>query len=296
MSTTTVVQESTMASKHQQSLREANARPPVQIIVNYWNSEDDHIPAMDKSMPFLDRKMAFVRYQMDHEDRQTVAVHDMRGREDEFSLGKQGFQLVRRQAKTQSFANDEEIKTSYYPEVETLMKEITGAHKIHIYDHHIRHLSFQASLTAPSDPSSLDLPGPVRTVHIDDTAACARNVITKNFPPSEATHLLAHPFSLINIWRPLKPVQKDPLGLIDARTVQASDRIEARLPTPDGEDNQVRKGERHQWWWVSGQGVDECVKEGFWGVPHSSFEVGGEGIDRESVEVRCLCFFEEEKE
>ena len=125
MSTTTIVQESTRAPKLEQSVREAQTHPPVRTTVNYWNSEDDHIPAMDKSKPFLDRKMAFVRYQMDHEDVQPVAVHDMRGREDEFSLDKQGFQLVRRQAKTQSFTNDEDIKTSYYPEVVELMKEMS---------------------------------------------------------------------------------------------------------------------------------------------------------------------------
>lgn len=124
MSTTTVVQEFTMDFNHQQSSLEQRPRQPVQTTVNYWNSEDDHTRTMDKSMPFLERKMAFVKYQMDHEDVTPVDVHDMRGREDDFCLDKQGFQLVRRQAKTQSFTNDEEIKTSYYPEVEALMKEM----------------------------------------------------------------------------------------------------------------------------------------------------------------------------
>ncbi|KAF2163536.1 hypothetical protein M409DRAFT_68456 [Zasmidium cellare ATCC 36951] len=305
-STTTVTRESAMIPDQQQSSLDQQARRHVKTTVNYWKSDADRTPAMDKSKPFLDRKMAFVRYQMDHEDVQPVLVHDIRGREDDFTLDKQGFQLCRRQIQTQSFTDEEHIKDSYYKEVENLLKETTGATKIHIYDHHIRSLSFEASLTAPPIEDSLDLPGPVRSVHIDDTPASARLVIRKNFPPSEAAHLLATPFSLINVWRPLAPVRKDPLALADARTVQPHGRVEALLPTPDGEDiaiYQIRASAEHRWWFVSEQRPEEVWlfkifdsddEGGFLGVPDTSFvERGTEGAEvRESVEVRCLCFFE----
>lgn len=182
----------------------------------------------------------------------------------------------------------------------------TGAYRVHIYNHHIRDVSFEASLVAPPLEESLDLPGPVRSVHVDDTAESARRVVRSSFP-DEAEKLIKAPFCLINVWRPLQTVRKDPLGVVDARSVQAEERVEALLPAPDGDDfaiYQIRANPEHRWYFASDQRPDEFLlfkiydsrkEDSFFGVPHTSFVDPDmeEEEDRKSIEVRCLCFFED---
>lgn len=52
-----------------------------------------------------------------------VTVHDIRGSEEAFSLDVQGFQIHRHRSVEKDFLDDEQIKTSYYPETEQLLKD-----------------------------------------------------------------------------------------------------------------------------------------------------------------------------
>ena len=67
-----------------------------------------------------------------------VVVHDMRGREKEYSLDKNGFQFVHWPSTEHAFTDSETIKTKYYTEVEELLKSVTGAKRVFIFDHTIR--------------------------------------------------------------------------------------------------------------------------------------------------------------
>ncbi len=71
-------------------------------------------------------------------DPHPAVIHDARGREDEFTLDKQGFQFVHWPSSEKEFVDEEAIKTKYYAEVEALLKEATGAKRIFIFDHTIR--------------------------------------------------------------------------------------------------------------------------------------------------------------
>ena len=52
----------------------------------------------------------------------TLTVHDIRGEEDQYSLDKTGFQIFEHVSREKAFADDEEIKRSYYPEIEEILK------------------------------------------------------------------------------------------------------------------------------------------------------------------------------
>ena len=67
-----------------------------------------------------------------------VTVHDARGREAEFSLDKNGFQFVHWPSTEHAFTDPETIRTKYYTEVEELLKSVTGAKRVFIFDHTIR--------------------------------------------------------------------------------------------------------------------------------------------------------------
>ncbi len=59
----------------------------------------------------------------------TVSIRDAREIVHELSLDRQGFQLVYQQTSVEDFYKKEEVKRVYYPEVEHLLKEATGAPK-----------------------------------------------------------------------------------------------------------------------------------------------------------------------
>lgn len=86
-------------------------------------------------------------------------VHDVRGRESEYVLDKQGFQFVHWPSAEKDFTDDEVIQNKYYAEVEALLKEVTGAKRVHIFDHTIRWV-FHSSIT----PMSLLTPRPGATL------------------------------------------------------------------------------------------------------------------------------------
>ena len=73
-------------------------------------------------------------------DPHPALVHDVRGREAEFSLDKNGFQFVNYPSAEKEFDNDERIKEVYYPEVEKILKEVAGAKRVFIFDHTLRYV------------------------------------------------------------------------------------------------------------------------------------------------------------
>ena len=52
-----------------------------------------------------------------------VVVQDIRGREDQFTLDKNGFQIYRHESQEKDFTDDDQIKAVYYPETEQLLKD-----------------------------------------------------------------------------------------------------------------------------------------------------------------------------
>lgn len=64
-----------------------------------------------------------------------ILIENVRGKEDILSLDKTGFQYFRHVSQHKSFSNDEEIKAEYYPESAELLKKLTGASRVVIFDH-----------------------------------------------------------------------------------------------------------------------------------------------------------------
>src|SRR6266436_3724532 len=64
-----------------------------------------------------------------------MQIENLRGKEDSVSLDTAGFQLYRRAAKHTTFTDDAQIKKEYYPESIDLIKELTGASRVVLFDH-----------------------------------------------------------------------------------------------------------------------------------------------------------------
>lgn len=54
---------------------------------------------------------------------QQQVVHDIRGRERQYTLDTTGFQIFKHQSIEKDFTDDEQIKKVYYPETEELLKK-----------------------------------------------------------------------------------------------------------------------------------------------------------------------------
>jgi len=228
----------------------------------------------------------------------SVIIHDIAGNEDKYTLDSHGFQFVKHESKEKDFLDDEKIKAEYYPEVEQLLKDATGATRVFIFDHTIRR--------APVDirDGTIQLRGPGKRVHIDQSYRASEDRV-KYHLPGEADELLKKRFQIINVWRPIKTILKDPLALADAHSVPENDLIPAALiyPNRNGETFVVKPNPKHQWYFKYAQRPDEplfikCYDSVDDGrprrIPHTAFSDPAHENEspRESIEVRTLVFYD----
>ncbi|KAF2848300.1 hypothetical protein T440DRAFT_537041 [Plenodomus tracheiphilus IPT5] len=244
-------------------------------------------------------------YNVEEETRRPFEVHpvtvqDIRGREKDFTLDKNGFEIYRHTAQEKDFIDEEQIKSVYYAETEQLLKEATGASRIFIFDHTIRR---QAPGHSQTDRT---LRGPVQRVHIDQSYAAAFSRVPHHLP-EEAEKLQRSRVQIINVWRPIKTVQRDPLAVAEASSVDDESLVVTELIYPNrrGETYAVKHDPGHRWFYKSGLTPDEvllikCFDSKLDGrarrVPHTAFHVPGteDKEGRESIEVRALVFHENE--
>jgi hypothetical protein len=67
-----------------------------------------------------------------------TTIHNARPIEDRLSLDRQGFMLVHHHSTVTNFYDDAEVKSVYYPEIERLVKEASGAVRVVAFDHNVR--------------------------------------------------------------------------------------------------------------------------------------------------------------
>ncbi|MCJ1321568.1 hypothetical protein MMC15_006913 [Xylographa vitiligo] len=165
----------------------------------------------------------------------------------------------------------------------------------------------------------------IRLFHPTLTAACADIIAAEDRLRAAslplATHYARAPnaprWAIYSVWRPLKPVKRDPLALGDVRSFAKEDYVPIKVPAPtiglDGENKGMhtmeayvaRGSDAHRWCYVSEQMPEEVVVLGLWdsdregdsvaagGAMHSSVEMPErEGEEpRESLELRCVAIW-----
>jgi hypothetical protein len=264
-------------------------RGPVKSALNFYQ------PPADGSKPFnfVETPPEGQPQRNFSEDTREVELNDIRGHESDFYLDKDAFQAVSgTSSEEKDFADDEHIKSVYYPEVEKLLLDnVPGAHKVTLFDHTVRRTNPNASRA------------PVTRVHVDQTARSTEWRVRLH-DPEEAEKLLQGRYRIINVWRPLNgPVQSFPLGFASADSVDDNDLIavEHRYPHRTGETAAVRFNEGQKFFYWSGMKNDERLflkcfdtKDGVGQrVPHTAFvdpRTPEGAVGRESIEVRALVY------
>lgn len=226
------------------------------------------------------------------DDPQEVRIEDVRGREAEFTLDRNGFAFVKAPTEIRDFYAVEDVRRIYYPEIERLLGDRLGASRVFVFDHQLRN---------GGDPSQAQ---PSRRVHNDHTVNSAPRRVRDHLG-SEAGELLQHRFGIVNVWRPVRgPVLDSPLALCDARSFTDDDLIASDLIYPHlrGETSSVAYRPEHRWYYLSEMQTDEVAlirvhdsaADGRARLSfHTSFEnrLAPDAPPRESIEVRALVFF-----
>jgi hypothetical protein len=262
----------------------------------------------------------------------TRSVINIRGQEDKFSTDISGFAVYRSPAQEKAFVDENAVRSGYYPEVESLLREkLPGVKKVVIFDHTIR----RREKSSPRQP--------VQQVHVDQTPRAAEARVRRHLPEEEAEELLKGRFQIINVWRPIQnPASDFPLAVIDWRTTEPKDLVAVDLlypkrqdsvhddddrgkevlPDPTSHDSTegyevkgetfaVAPNDKHQFYYMKDMTPEEAMfikcfdsrGDGLPGgqkgvamyTPHTAFvdpNTPADAPGRQSIEVRCLVFYE----
>src|SRR5215471_8633943 len=160
-------------------------------------------------------------------DPHRVAIRN--GRNRDFSLDRDGFRFVHHDTKMRDFFDADEVRSTYYAEMEALVKAESGAKRVVIFDHTLR--------TADDElRQSAKIREVVRRVHNDYTEWSAPQRV-RDILPDEADDLLSRRFAIVQVWRPIRhPVETHPLAICDARSLSPADMVisERRYPNRVG--------------------------------------------------------------
>lgn len=234
-------------------------------------------------------------------ERRTMPLRNARMLPERPSLDKEGFVLVDHATRMHDFFDREELERVYYPEAIALVKQVSGAVRVHLFDHTLR------SGDEDERESKL-IREPVLSAHNDYTEWSGPQRV-RDLLPDEAETLLGRRFAIIQVWRSIAhPIVKNPLAIADARSIAFEDlRVsERRYPGRVGQTYRLVYNPAHRWCYFPEMRRDEALVFKVYDskrdgrarfVPHTSFEnplAPPDAAPRRSIEIRTLAFFDED--
>jgi hypothetical protein len=238
-----------------------------------------------------------------------VPISDARPIAAQLRLDEHGFELHSRPTAFADFYDDAAVRERYYPQVQGLMREITGARAVIAFDHNVR-----SAARAARGERGVRIP--VDQVHNDYTEASGPKRKLEILAAAGRRDLADRRVAFVNLWRPIVgPVQDNPLAVCDARSVAPADLVatdihhfgedDLSVPRHSGQIQSVRYNPGHRWFYVSEMRPDEflllkCYDSRADGrarfMPHTGFRnpaCPAEFVPRESIEARTLVVFDE---
>ncbi len=210
-----------------------------------------------------------------------------------------GFKLIQHRSAVNNFLDGDEISGTYEDEIEAILKSLTGARRVHIFDHTVR-------ASDPEVREQKQIREPATLVHNDYTPKSGYVCLDENLG-DDAEDLAQGRFQIINLWRPLvDPVLNFPLVLCDARTVGRADLVatERRSSTHVGEILLATFSLQHRWYYFSNMTSEEILVFKTFdsadagrtpGSIHTSIDIADAPSDappRESIETRAFVFYD----
>lgn len=217
-----------------------------------------------------------------------------------FSLDREAFKLVNFCPVEVDFSNPEVVKNSYYPRVEELVKNETGASHVFAFDHTVRRGIKNSNRH------------PAYHVHNDYTFETGKVRAESVLGKDVVEQFVGKRMIQINVWRSIAGVvEQDPLALMDATTLDCQDLVRTKINFNDmntgekhsGEIFALKKNENQRWYYYPEMSADEAVLiKGFdtdktvsCFAMHSAFPLAGQGEHnrpRQSIETRSYAFYD----
>ncbi|MGH7865443.1 MAG: CmcJ/NvfI family oxidoreductase [Candidatus Binataceae bacterium] len=227
----------------------------------------------------------------------TVPIYDGRAAGELLSLDKHGVTLTSHETTVANFYDSNHVRAADYPEVERLVREVTGATRVLVFDHNVR-----CRLRAKQGERGVQ--EPVKVVHNDYTLKSGPQRV-RDLLPAEADELLKRRFAFINVWRPINgPVQDTPLAVCDASSMSQQDFVTHNLIYRDrtGEVYSVVFNPKHRWFYFPKMQQNEVMLIKCYDsdpsrvrfTAHTAFEdptAPPDASPRESIESRTIAFF-----
>ncbi|BAZ37118.1 hypothetical protein NIES4101_30390 [Calothrix sp. NIES-4101] len=259
------------------------------------------IPMVEKPVNYTYEPPPGIRRHNGQYETRKLPIRNAREISQNLSLDREGFAFVAHHSHVRDFYDDLEIQHVYYPEAEQLLKEVTGATQVVIFDHTLRN----AQRLQDGDTWIKE---PVKRVHNDFTAKSGYTRARRELAARGIDHideLLQQRFAIINIWRPITLVAESPLTVCDARSIAPTDLVAGDLVYRDriGETYAVTYNPTHQWFYFPQMQPDEallikCFDSAEDGrarfAAHTGFDDPTSSVDappRESIELRTLVFY-----
>ncbi|KAF0321239.1 catalyzes late reaction in the cephamycin biosynthetic pathway [Colletotrichum asianum] len=213
-----------------------------------------------------------------------------------YKLDCHGFQYVTHTTKCSKeiFLDEAEIKATNI--------RSTGASYVHFFD-------YAARGPLNRDDGDPNINRPVKSVHCDQSYEGAKRVVMSRLPDKAFAEEVVgnRRFQIMNIWRPLEPIYKNPFAVTDARSIPDSDLV--ALPIIAGNYNEeswaAEPNPAHRWYFKFAQKPDEVLmfkcfdsgknKDVARRVLHPAFTDGAQEHmpPRESFEVRAVVVYGE---
>lgn len=231
-------------------------------------------------------------------ERHSVEIHNARSLAGELSLERNGFVLVDHPTAVRDFFDPDQLVSEYYLEIERLVRSVTGASRVVVFDHTLRSGDER-------EQSQRRIREPVLWAHNDYTEWSGPQRL-REILPDEAEQLAQHRFAIVQVWRAIeRPIESNPLALVDAASVTPGDLIKAerRYPHRVGETYQLQYSPAQRWYYFPRMRRDEALVFKVYDslvdgrarfTPHCSFvdpSTAPGAPPRQSIEVRTFAFF-----
>jgi hypothetical protein len=227
-----------------------------------------------------------------------VKIRNGRPLAERFEFEREGFRFVPHATEMRDFYDEDEIRRTYYPECVELIKQVSGAKRVVVFDHTLRTASDQQR-------ESQKIRDIVSRVHNDYTEWSGPQRV-RDIMGDEAEQLLGGRFAIIQVWRPVNhPVESHPLAICDAQTVRPETLVvnERHYQDRVGQTYAITYDPNQRWYWFPRMRPDEAlvfkvyesVRDGRarW-TAHTAFadpHAPPHARPRESIEIRTLAFF-----
>jgi hypothetical protein len=228
-----------------------------------------------------------------------VRIHNARPAARALDLDVEGFRIVDHHSAVRDFWDEAQTLALGHPETAELVRQVTGARLVVVFDHTLRRRSDGVADRTPGAARQ-----PAIRVHVDQTVASGPQRV-REIMGEEAEALLAGRAAIINVWRPIHHAARDwPLAFADARSIAPDDLLASDLIFPHrrGEIYGLAYDPEQRWRYVPDLAPDEAVLIKCWDsdprvarfTPHTAFAdptTPPDARPRESIEFRTMAFW-----